>query len=643
MAAQLTPGAVLRIYKDDTSGHPILQVVDLKKIQNNSVTATSDRYRLMLSDGHHLCQSMLGTQLNSKVLSHELQQHCIVRLNDFVCNTISGRKIIIILSLDVLNGPVPVIGSPEKLDPTSQTPTPSVSRTDTAATAAATAAAAHQPPYPMAAASNGMNGTSKQHPSTPTSTHTQANSRTPPDRFGSTLTRGGSSAVSRTPSSSTLYPIKALNPFQNRWTIKARVTSKTDLKSWSNAQGRSGKVFSVDLLDSEGGELRGTFFSEAADKFFGILQVDKVYTFSKGTLKPANRQYSTLNNEWDCVFDQHTEIVLVPDEGDIQKMKFSFIPIASLSQQEPNSTVDIIGVVHAYTAVSSIMIKSSQQERLRRTVTLLDQSRSSIELTIWGDKAQSLESSLENHPIFAIKGARVTDYNGRSLSTINSSYIELNPDLPESIQLRAWYDNEGRTESVSSLSAAANKSVAGHSNQRKTLSQIKDENIGAEDKPVWFTTKVTVTYIKHDADRPIWYMACPTEGCNKKVMEQSDGWHCESCQKSYPDAEPRYILSISANDATGTAWFNGFNDVGLSILNKSARELKEYKDMNDMNSYEATFADAVFRTYTFNVRAKLDAYMDDKRVRLNIMNATPIDFVQESRTLIEEINRYSTM
>eukprot|EP00742_Colponemidia_sp_Colp-10_P012309 GILJ01013801.1.p1 GENE.GILJ01013801.1~~GILJ01013801.1.p1 ORF type:complete len:633 (-),score=108.41 GILJ01013801.1:50-1948(-) len=632
MAAQLSAGAVLRIYNDDTSGHPILQVVDLKKIQNNNVTATSDRYRLMLSDGNHLCQSMLGTQLNSKVLSHELQQHCIVRLNDFVCNTISGRKIIIILSLDVLNGPVPVIGSPEKLDSTSQAPI---------TTSAVASAPPQQPPYPMAAAaaaaaSNG-NGTHRQNPAT------QTNNRTPPDRFGSTLARGGSSAVSRTPSSSTMYPIKALNPFQNRWTIKARVTSKTDLKSWSNAQGRSGKVFSVDLLDSEGGELRGTFFSEAAEKFFGILQVDKVYTFSKGTLKPANRQYSTLNNEWDCVFDQHTEIILVPDEGDIQKMKFSFIPIASLSQQEPNSTVDIIGVVHAFTAVSSIMIKSSQQERLRRTVTLLDQSRSSIELTIWGDKAQSLESSLDNHPIFAIKGARVTDYNGRSLSTINSSYIELNPDLSESIQLRAWYDNEGRTESVSSLSAAANKSAAGHSNQHKTLSQIKDENIGAEDKPVWFTTKVTVTYIKHDSDRPIWYMACPTEGCNKKVMEQSDGWHCESCQKSYPEAEPRYILSISANDATGTAWFNGFNDVGLSILNKSAKELKEYKDMNDMNSYEATFSDAVFRTYNFNVRAKLDAYMDDKRVRLNIMNATPIDFVQESRTLIEEINRYCTM
>jgi replication factor A1 len=47
-----------------------------------------------------------------------------------------------------------------------------------------------------------------------------------------------------------IQPIKALNPYQQRWTIKARVTSKGDIKTWNNSKG-SGKLLSVDLLDAD--------------------------------------------------------------------------------------------------------------------------------------------------------------------------------------------------------------------------------------------------------------------------------------------------------------------------------------------------------------------------------------------------------
>ena len=37
----------------------------------------------------------------------------------------------------------------------------------------------------------------------------------------------------------------------SRWTIKARVTSKSDIRKWSNAKGE-GHLFSMDLMDSAG-------------------------------------------------------------------------------------------------------------------------------------------------------------------------------------------------------------------------------------------------------------------------------------------------------------------------------------------------------------------------------------------------------
>jgi replication factor A1 len=53
------------------------------------------------------------------------------------------------------------------------------------------------------------------------------------------------------------------------------VTTKSVIRHWSNLKG-TGHLFNIDLLDNGGGEIRGTFFKEASDKFFPILEEGKV-------------------------------------------------------------------------------------------------------------------------------------------------------------------------------------------------------------------------------------------------------------------------------------------------------------------------------------------------------------------------------
>lgn len=59
-----------------------------------------------------------------------------------------------------------------------------------------------------------------------------------------------------------------------RWSIKARVTKKSNIRTWSNSRGE-GKLFSMDLID-ESGEIRTTAFNQECDKFFDMIEVDKV-------------------------------------------------------------------------------------------------------------------------------------------------------------------------------------------------------------------------------------------------------------------------------------------------------------------------------------------------------------------------------
>lgn len=42
------------------------------------------------------------------------------------------------------------------------------------------------------------------------------------------------------------------------------------------------------------------------------------------------------------------------------------------------------------------------------------------------------------HPVLALKNAKVGDFNGRTLSTVSSSILTLDPDIPEAGALRHW-------------------------------------------------------------------------------------------------------------------------------------------------------------------------------------------------------------
>ena len=71
------------------------------------------------------------------------------------------------------------------------------------------------------------------------------------------------------------HPISGLTPYQNKWIIKARVTSKSPIRSWSNPRGE-GKLFSMDLVD-ESGEIRATAFREQCDKYYEMIEVGQLY------------------------------------------------------------------------------------------------------------------------------------------------------------------------------------------------------------------------------------------------------------------------------------------------------------------------------------------------------------------------------
>ena len=69
------------------------------------------------------------------------------------------------------------------------------------------------------------------------------------------------------------------------------------------------------------------------------------------------------------------------------------------------------------------MVNNFFQELRKRDITIVDKSLAEINVTLWGGNAENFDPT--GNPVVAIKGVKVSDYNGVSLSTMGSSVIQV--------------------------------------------------------------------------------------------------------------------------------------------------------------------------------------------------------------------------
>lgn len=159
------------------------------------------------------------------------------------------------------------------------------------------------------------------------------------------------------------------------------------------------------------------------------------------------------------------------------------------------------------------------------------------------------------------------------------------------------------------------------------------------DKPNYITFKGTLNFIKPDK---LWYEACPSENCNKKVTAHSDGaWHCDKCNQTFEKCEYRYMLTTTFIDHTAQTYVSGFNDAGLVIFqNVPAQQVAEYKEAVDGTDgvFEAYIKSMCYRQYVVKARVKSETWQDVTRVKTSIVALSEIDYKQESRELLKAIN-----
>lgn len=574
---QPTLNAIEKIFKEGAKSptfSPCVQVLDSTILRSG--------IRIVISDSTVFTQALLTSARFNSANAKNLE-NAIVRLTDYMLTNSNENSLLLVADIEILCNPGIVIGKPSKVE-------------------------------------------------------FKADAPTQVKNINSLLEMpvGKSPSILRRPQEEDIYaPIRALSITSSDWTIKARVTLKTEIREYNNMRG-AGKWFKCILTDKDKSQIQSTFFNAAADRFFDVITQGKVYSFSGGNVKSANPKFSTLDNDIEISFDKGSLITELADDGNIADVVYNFVPLDHLRSCSLNSTVDVCGFLTEIDEVTRLTSRRGE-ELLKRTLVIMDYTDFSIEVTLWNELASLPELEridICDNVIISFTNLKVKDFNKLSLSSEkNSTTVRVGLfDHPHVEFLNNWKKEKKQIYPATPLSERKIRDV-----KFKTTLEIRNEweNSFVSGKTEYFRIIGTLGKLAIEEERLLWYEACTNAPCKKKVTRDSYGkFNCEVCNKNSETCEYRFLTNLVITDCTGTIYATAFDEVMREMLEMSANELFQIF-LRDKEAAEKITFNASGRLMDFTVRALPS---DNKNgYKFNVKSINKLDLVQITQMMLKEL------
>ncbi|CAL8082271.1 unnamed protein product [Calicophoron daubneyi] len=200
----------------------------------------------------------------------------------------------------------------------------------------------------------------------------------------------------------------------------------------------------VDCVDRSG-SLLITAFDKEVDQYFDVIELNKFYSVSGGTLKRANGNFNTTGHQFEMVLTNSSLVTACPieDSNEIPVLQFRFLPIKDIATLEQGSIVDVVGITHRTGALQSVLTKAPKRKLKKRDVELVDHSRILIRLTLWGEQAANFDGG--QHPSVVVKEGELVDCGDRSGSLLITAFDKEVDQYFDVIELNKFYSVSGGT------------------------------------------------------------------------------------------------------------------------------------------------------------------------------------------------------
>ena len=101
----------------------------------------------------------------------------------------------------------------------------------------------------------------------------------------------------------------------------------------------------------------------------------------------ANKKFTSISNDYSIIFDKNSEIIEVEDDIKIQEQGYCFVRIGDINKLDQLRTIDIIGVITTVGELSQVVLKTTGAHKDRRNITIVDESKMQIQISLWGSNA----------------------------------------------------------------------------------------------------------------------------------------------------------------------------------------------------------------------------------------------------------------
>ncbi|ODV88643.1 hypothetical protein CANCADRAFT_15260, partial [Tortispora caseinolytica NRRL Y-17796] len=424
-------------------------------------------------------------------------------------------------------------------------------------------------------------------------------------------------------------PIVDLSPFQNAWSIRARVVNKSEVREYTNKSG-VGRVMSL-ILSDKSGEIEMSAFGELADKIYNEVEVDSTYDVSRARVQTARNQYRVKNAY--CLYaNNDTSFERVAGTSNMG-MQFNFTPLADLPAVPPGQEVDILAAIDSVDPITEITSRATQKKFNKREVHCVDDTGYKVPLTLWSKDAENFNAP--RGTIIAVRHAKVSDFGGRSLNASQHGFVLISPDIPQSHALAGWYESRKNQEFKVMERGQQSEKVNATKGQRLTVEEVIKESDKLTDptSAIFVDVVATVLYV---STKSTVYSSCPNPDCRVKRTMSDIGEPCSKCGQMINDLEYHYVLNLSIGDPTGEIWVTAFDNPGITLMGMTGTQLQNLGSEGS-EPFKEVMYNAISKQYVFRLKLKQDTYNGETRVRITAVGAKPVDFKEDGKALVHEL------
>jgi replication factor A1 len=397
-------------------------------------------------------------------------------------------------------------------------------------------------------------------------------------------------------------------------------------------------MFQICILDRHG-EIECSFLNESVE-MYEKLEVGKVYTFSGGYVYPGRYTHAIQGTNTYISFKKMPDIKPQPDDPSIPSVRYFFTKIIDLHSMN-DKIIDVIGIIAYISPLISFYNKDNKETKLR-TITIMDNTESCIEVKIWNQIAE-LERfdnlSTLGDTILVLKNARVKQYNqSRQLSVFQVTDILINPNLPEVATLIEWVDHKKRR--LAQLDLVYKNSVCIPSTLYDIKHSWKDRM--AEGYKYVFVVNICVKFVRDFDKFDCIYETCPKDYCRRKlIIGTNSQYYCLKCRKHYENCGFSYGISCKIIDNSDSVYAVGYNELGESLYGMTANEFKFLESQDSPQDYRDILSRAKDKYFTAHLSVtKLQGKLSFVIDKLSTMdhNQSLSFYISELKDILKEYN-----